>query len=169
MCLSTSTVLFFLPNKHLTFFTTFLLWKFFSAKLRGQGLVIDHWSCCCSVQLFATPGLQHAYPSLSPRVCSDYVHWVDDAIQPSYPLFAPSPPALNLSQHQGSFLVVRIWCSHCWDLTSISGREPKSCFKLLQAGATQDQSGWFFVYEDMTSFFLSKDSGRRAGEVMKLE
>ena len=43
MCLSTSTVLFFLPNKHLTFFTTFLLCKFLSAKLKGQGLVTD-WS-----------------------------------------------------------------------------------------------------------------------------
>ena len=29
------------------------------------------------------------------------VHWVGDAIQPSHPLLALSPPALNLSQHQG--------------------------------------------------------------------
>ena len=28
-----------------------------------------------------------------------HFHWVGDAIQPSYPLLAPSPPALNLSQH----------------------------------------------------------------------
>ena len=28
------------------------------------------------------------------------VHQVDDAIQPSYPLLSPSPPAFNLSQHQ---------------------------------------------------------------------
>ena len=32
-----------------------------------------------------------------------YVHWVSDAIQPSHPLSPPSPPALNLSQHQGLF------------------------------------------------------------------
>ena len=31
------------------------------------------------------------------------VHWVGDAIQPSHPLSSPSPPALNLSQHQGLF------------------------------------------------------------------
>ena len=31
------------------------------------------------------------------------VHRVGDAIQPSYPLSSPSPPALNLSQHQGLF------------------------------------------------------------------
>ena len=32
-----------------------------------------------------------------------YVHWVSDAIQPSHPLLTPSPPAFNLSQHQGLF------------------------------------------------------------------
>ena len=32
-----------------------------------------------------------------------HAHWVGDAIQPSYPLSSPSPPALNLSQHQGLF------------------------------------------------------------------
>ena len=29
------------------------------------------------------------------------VHGVGDAIQPSHPLLSPSPPAFNLSQHQG--------------------------------------------------------------------
>ena len=32
-----------------------------------------------------------------------HVHWVGDAIQPSHPLSSLSPPALNLSQHQGLF------------------------------------------------------------------
>ena len=32
-----------------------------------------------------------------------HVHWVGDAIQPSHPLSSPSPPAFNLSQHQGLF------------------------------------------------------------------
>ena len=36
-------------------------------------------------------------------------------------------------------LVARIWCAHCRDLTSITGWEPKPCFKPLQAEATQDQ------------------------------
>ena len=31
------------------------------------------------------------------------VHWVSDTIQPSHPLLSPSPPTLNLSQHQGLF------------------------------------------------------------------
>ena len=32
-----------------------------------------------------------------------HVHWVSDAIQPSYPVLSPPPLALNLSQHQGLF------------------------------------------------------------------
>ena len=32
-----------------------------------------------------------------------HVHRVGDAIQPSHPVSSPSPPALNLSQHQGLF------------------------------------------------------------------
>ena len=32
-----------------------------------------------------------------------HVHCIGDAIQPSYPLSSPSPPALNLSQHQGLY------------------------------------------------------------------
>ena len=32
-----------------------------------------------------------------------HVHRIDDAIQPSYLLSSPSPPALNLSQHQGLY------------------------------------------------------------------
>ena len=32
-----------------------------------------------------------------------HVHWVRDAIQPSYPLSSPSPPTFSLSQHQDLF------------------------------------------------------------------
>ena len=32
-----------------------------------------------------------------------HVHWDSDAIQSSHPLSSPSPPAFNLSQHQGLF------------------------------------------------------------------
>ena len=32
-----------------------------------------------------------------------HVHQVGDAIQPSYPLLSPSPPAFSLFQHQGLF------------------------------------------------------------------
>ena len=38
-----------------------------------------------------------------PESTQTHVRWVSDAIQPSHPLSSPSPPALNLSQHQGLF------------------------------------------------------------------
>ena len=34
-----------------------------------------------------------------------YVYWPGEAIQPFHPLLSPSPPAFNLSQHQGLFRV----------------------------------------------------------------
>ena len=38
-----------------------------------------------------------------PEIIQPHVHRVSDAIQPSHPLSPPSPPAFNLSQHQGLF------------------------------------------------------------------
>ena len=43
--------------------------------------------------------IQHQLPEFT----QTHVHRVSDAIQPSHPLSSPSPPALNLSQHQGLF------------------------------------------------------------------
>ena len=45
-----------------------------------------------------------------PEFTQAHVHLVSDAIQPSHPLLSPSPPALNLSQHQGLFK--RVSSSH---------------------------------------------------------
>ena len=38
-----------------------------------------------------------------PELTQTHVHWVGDTIQPSHPLSSFSPPAFNLSQHQGLF------------------------------------------------------------------
>ena len=38
-----------------------------------------------------------------PEFTQTHVHWVGDVIQPSHSLSSPSPPAFNLSQHQGVF------------------------------------------------------------------
>ena len=35
-----------------------------------------------------------------PEPTQTHIHYVSDAIQPPHPLSSPSPPALNLSQHQ---------------------------------------------------------------------
>ena len=55
----------------------------------------------CDTMNHSTPGLpvHHQLPEST----QTHVHWVSDAIQPSHPLSSPSPPALNLSQHQRLF------------------------------------------------------------------
>ena len=55
----------------------------------------------CDPMDCSTPGLpvHHQLPEFT----QTHVHWVGDAIQPSHPLLSPSPPAFNLSQHQGLF------------------------------------------------------------------
>ena len=46
-----------------------------------------------------------------------HVHWVGDAIQPSHPLSSPSPPAFNLSQHQGLCQVLNIRWPRYWSFS----------------------------------------------------
>ena len=55
----------------------------------------------CDPMNLITPGLpvHHCLPEFT----QTHVHWVRDAIQPSYPLSSPSPPAPNPSQHQSLF------------------------------------------------------------------
>ena len=55
----------------------------------------------CDPMDCSTPGLPVYHQLL--EFIQTYVHWVGNAIQPSHPLSSPSPPALNLSQHQGLF------------------------------------------------------------------
>ena len=43
------------------------------------------------------------------QLAQTHVHRVSDAIQPSHPLSFPSPPAFNLSQHQGLFQWINSW------------------------------------------------------------
>ena len=77
----------------------------------AENTVMRMACCCCSVTQScptlcnavdrSTPGFP-VHQQL-PELAQTHVHWVDDAIQPSHPLLSPSPPALNLSQHQGLF------------------------------------------------------------------
>ena len=71
-------------------------------------LVLCH---CCSVTKLcpalrdpmncSTPGFTVLHYLLD--FAQTHVHWVDDAFQTSHPLSPPSPPALNLFQHQSLF------------------------------------------------------------------
>ena len=65
--------------------------------------------CCCCSAAQACPTLcdpmdcsTPGFPVLHclPEFAQTHVHWVSDASNP-HPLTPPSPPALNLSQHQG--------------------------------------------------------------------
>ena len=62
----------------------------------------------CDPMGYSTPGFPVHHQLL--EFTQTHVHWVGDAIQPSHPLSSPSPPAFNLSQHQGLFQWVS--CSH---------------------------------------------------------
>ena len=55
----------------------------------------------CEPMNRSTPGLPVHHQLL--ESIQTHVHQVGDAIQPSHPLSSSSPPALNLSQHQGLF------------------------------------------------------------------
>ena len=55
----------------------------------------------CDAMDCSTPGFPVHYQLL--ELAQTHVHRVRDAIQPSHPLLAPSPPAFNLSQHKGLF------------------------------------------------------------------
>ena len=52
----------------------------------------------CDLMNRSTPGLPVHHQLL--EFTQIHAHRVGDAIQPSHPLSSPSPPALNLSQHQ---------------------------------------------------------------------
>ena len=73
--------------------------------------IISYCCCCCSVAKlclsFCNP-MDCSMPGFRVHhqlweLALTHGHWVGDAIQPSHPLSSPSPPALNLSQHQGFF------------------------------------------------------------------
>ena len=105
---------------------TWVLWTHESrSQILSQGLRVKESrglsgdTCCCSCSVaqsclalfdpmdWSTPGLpvHHQLPELA----QTHVPQVSDAIQPSHPLSSPSPPAFNLSQHQGLFQWVGSW------------------------------------------------------------
>ena len=104
-----------------TYFNSFKALQFLNAMYKFRSILPEKTNlhCCCAVD--------NSCPTLSdPRDCSTpgfpvphhllelvqtHIHWASDAIQPSHPLLPPSPPALNLSQHQGIFPMGRLFTS----------------------------------------------------------
>ena len=72
-------------------------WKRLSRTVHSSVQSLVH---CCPTDC-STPGfpVHHQLPEFS----QTHVLRVGDAIQPSHPLSSPTPPAFNLSQHQGLF------------------------------------------------------------------
>ena len=72
-----------------------------------------------------------------PEFAQTEVHWVSDAIQPSHPLSPSSPPALNLSQHQGLFQ----WIGSSYQVA-----------KVLELQLQHQSFQWISEYSGLTSF-----------------
>ena len=98
------------PSSLLTLleFLTLVLLHFLSEPVTLVFLFLSQFSSVaqscltlCDPIDYSTPGLpaHHQLPELTQTL----VHQVGDAIQPSHPLSAPSPPTFNLAQHQGLF------------------------------------------------------------------
>ena len=113
--------------------------------------------CCCSVvQLCLTlckpvdcsiPG----FPVLHslPEFAHIYVHWVNDAIQPSGPLSLPPPPSLNLSQHQGLFQ----WVGSLHHMAKVLGLQHQSFRWIFRVDFFQD---WLLGLISLQSKGLSR-------------
>ena len=85
-----------------SFPTPDLVWsrrsQFFSIAYQSVISVAQSSQTLCDPMNCSTPGLpvHHQLQEFT----QTHVHWVGDAIQPSYPLSSPFPPAPNPSQHQ---------------------------------------------------------------------
>jgi len=89
--------------RHLAFFMAQLSHPYVTTgKTISQFSSVIH-SCptLCNPIDCSTPGFPVHHQLL--ELTQTHVHPVRDAIQPSHPLSSPSPPAFNLSQHQGLF------------------------------------------------------------------
>ena len=96
-----------------------LAWRIIKAVLLVPLLLIESFlltqllsGWCCFSVVQCCPTLSHPVDCSTPGfpvlhhlldLAQTHVHWVGDAIQASHPLSSPSPPAFNLSPHQGLF------------------------------------------------------------------
>ena len=84
-------------------------------------LPLYHWvqfSCSVVSDSLWPCGQWHTIPPVHHRLLGftqTHLHWVGDAIQSSHPLLSPSPPVLNLSQHQGLFQ----WVSSLYQVAEV--------------------------------------------------
>ena len=85
----------------------------------------------------STPGFPVCHQLLEHT--QTHVHWGSDAIQPSHSLSSASPPAFNLSQHQGLFQ----WISSLHQVAKISERQQQSFQWIFMVNFFWDWLVWF--------------------------
>ena len=91
-----------------TIFSDKFPWLFLETRLPTPPLLSVQFSSVAQPCLTLGDPMDCSTPDLLvhhqlPEFTQAHVHRVGDAIQPPHPLSSPSPPALNLSQHQGLF------------------------------------------------------------------
>ena len=118
---------------------TYLSVCYFMSKTMHQfSSVTKLWLTLWDPMDCSTPGFPVHHQLMEPT--QTHVHWVSDGIQPSHPLSSPSPPAFNLSQHQGLFQgvnptasVQKLFCGICsvfkWSFNELMGGESALCIR----------------------------------------
>ena len=100
-----------LPERRRSVFHYYRIILYPSFQMPFQTFTINSFHCCCWVAK-SCPNLCNSMDCSTPgslvfhyllKFAQTWVHWVDDAIQPSHPLSSPSPSALHLPQHQGLY------------------------------------------------------------------
>jgi len=108
----------------------------------------------CDPMNCSTPGLpiHHQLPEST----QTHIHWVSDAIQPSHPLSSPSPPAFNLSQHQGLFK----WVSSSHQVAKVLEFQPQhQSFQWTPLLILDSQAGTLYVR--LTKGRLTREKGTK--------
>ena len=88
-------------------------WNILQDRSHQFSSVVQSCPTLCDPMNCSMPGLpvHHQLPEFT----QTHAHRVSDAVQPSHPLSSPSPPALNLSQHQGLFK----WVSSLYQMAKV--------------------------------------------------
>jgi len=85
----------------------------------------------------STPGFPVLHYLL--EFAKTHVHWVSDGIKSSHPLLPPSPPALNLSQHQGLFQ----WVGSSHQVAKVLELQFRICPSNEYSGLISFRIDWF--------------------------
>ena len=101
----------------------------FSSVAQSCPILCDPTDC-------STPGFPVRHQLL--ELAQTHVHWVGDAIQPSHPS-SPSPPPVNLSQHQGLFQ----WISSSHQVAKVLEFQLQDHFSNESSGLISFRIDWF--------------------------